>query len=126
MIDLLDEDVQNYVRIEQLSENNIPSDFPMKESKYKIYTDYLLERALQYQSIYITNTFLLIDKETDCIIAYISLICDSITVTSDEKNENSLETVPFSTFPAIKIAQLAVSSSFENKYLRILPQVITF
>lgn len=107
MIDLLEEDSLSYIRIERLSKNNIPADFPMKKSEYKIYSDYLLEIALLYQTLFVTNTYLLIDNETNDVIAFVSLICDSITFTADEKTENSLADVPFSAFPAIKVAQLA-------------------
>ena len=79
----------------------------MKKSEYKIYSDYLLESALLYQTLFVTNTYLLIDNETNDVIAFVSLICDSITFTADEKTENSLADVPFSAFPAIKVAQLA-------------------
>lgn len=126
MIDLLEENSLSHVRIERLSENNIPVGFPMKKSEYRIYSDYLLESALPYQSLFVTNTYLLIDNETNDAIAFVSLICDSITVTADEKNENSLTAVPFSAFPAIKIAQLAVSSKFEEKYNHVGSLLIDF
>lgn len=116
MIDLLKDDSLCCIRIERLSKENLPKIFFMRESECKIYSDFLLEKALDYQSIFVSNTYLLIDNESNKTIAYISLICDSITVTAEEKSGNSLENIPFSTFPAVKIAQLAVSSEFEQKY----------
>ena len=126
MIDLLEEDSLSYIRIERLSKNSIPADFPMKKSEYKIYSDYLLESALLYQTLFVTNTYFLIDNETNDVIAFVSLICDSITFTADEKTENSLADVPFSAFPAIKVAQLAVSSKSEEKYNHVGSFLIDF
>ena len=116
MIDILDEEAFSYVKIECLSEKNIPKDFPMENPKHNIYANWLFECALDYQSFLVTKTYLLIDNKSREAFAYISLICDSINVTPDEKNSSGLDEIPFTTFPAIKIAQLAVSSKFKDKY----------
>ena len=98
MIDLLEEDSLSYIRIERLSKNNIPADFPMKKSEYKIYSDYLLESALLYQTLFVTNTYLLIDNETNDVIAFVSLICDSITFTQMKRVKTLLQTFLFQHF----------------------------
>ena len=129
MIDLFDLDVDSldsYIRIEKLSNENVSVSFPMKKSEYCVYSDYIMKNALAYQNLFITNTYLLIDNETNQAIAFISIICDSVIVTQDEKSETDLMQVPFSTFPAVKIAQLAVSSICEQKYNHVGSFLIDF
>lgn len=115
MIDLLEEKSIDIVKIERLSNENKPSSFLMNEN-YKIYSDFLISDALEYQDLFVTNTYLLIEKDSDRTIGFISLICDSVTVTFEEKFETGLDRIPFSTLPAVKIAQLAISSEFEKMY----------
>ena len=98
----------------------------MKKSEYNVYSEYIMQNALAYQDLFIANTYLLIDNETNQAFAFISIICDSITITSNEKYENDLTEVPFSTLPAIKVAQLAVSSLFEDKYNHVGSFLIEF
>ena len=49
MIDLFDLDVDSldsYIRIEKLSNENVPVSFPMKKSEYFVYSDYIMKNAL--------------------------------------------------------------------------------
>ncbi|MBR6199431.1 MAG: hypothetical protein IKQ61_04085 [Spirochaetales bacterium] len=93
MIDLFDLDVDSldsYIRIEKLSNENVPVSFPMKKSEYFVYSDYIMKNALAYQNLFITNTYgsFLIDFAAD--LAYkISInfaACRFLTVDADIDN----------------------------------------
>ena len=60
-------------------------------------------------------TWLLCERSTGAIAAYMSLIADAIKLSATEKELHQLD-YPFKTVPAMKIAKLAVSSPFQEKY----------
>ena len=53
-------------------------------------------------------------------------MCDSVSFTVDEKSDVSLADFPFSNFPALKVAQLAVSVEFKKKYINIGSFLLSF
>lgn len=112
MIDLLSVDFSDYVKVEKLSEQNIPDSF---SASIQEYSDYLLNRALKSQESMIANTYLLTENDSEKVMAFISFVCDSVSFTVDEKSDVSLADFPFSNFPALKVAQLAVSVEFKKK-----------
>lgn len=122
MIDLLDCDI-SLVRIEKLSENNLPDNFSVSVPEY---SEFLLQKALISQRNFVTNTFLLIENSSEKVIAYVSLVCDLVSLTIDEKDTNNLDDFPFSSFPALKIAQLAVSTDLKTKYKNIGSYMVEF
>ncbi|MCL2067025.1 MAG: hypothetical protein FWG99_06135 [Treponema sp.] len=63
-------------------------------------------------------TWLLRERSSGAVAAYMSLIADSIKLTATEKELHSLA-YPFKTVPAMKVAKLAVSATFQEKYLGI-------
>ncbi|GHU01910.1 N-acetyltransferase [Spirochaetia bacterium] len=79
------------------------------------YNDYLTQEALRSQNDHIALTWLLRDKADKGIAAYMSLIADAIKLSVNEKELHSLD-YPFKTVPAIKIAKLAVSAAYQEKY----------
>jgi predicted GNAT family N-acyltransferase len=79
------------------------------------YNDYLFEDALRSQNDHIALTWLLKERNTGAIAAYMSLIADAIKLSASEKELHSLN-YPFKTLPAMKIAKLAVSQSARGKY----------
>ena len=123
MIDLLSVDFSNYVRVEKLSEKNLPDSFSVSIREY---SDYLLNSALKSQEAMITNTYLLTDNASAKVMAFVSFVCDSVSFTLDEKSDSSLENFPFSNFPALKVAQLAVSTDFKKKYKNIGSFMLNF
>lgn len=123
MIDLLSVDFSSYVKVEKLSERNVPDSF---SASIKEYSEYLLNSALKSQEAMITNTYLLRDNKTGKVMAFVSLVCDSVSFTLDEKSNSSLENFPFSNFPALKVAQLAVSTEFKNEYKNIGSFMLNF
>ncbi len=82
------------------------------------YNDYLFDDALRSQNDHIALTWLLKERTTDNIAAYMSLIADAIKLSVSEKEIHNLN-YPFKTIPAMKIAKLAVSNPVQSKYKRL-------
>jgi hypothetical protein len=101
-----------YFYLEQLSPNTPVGGFscPIEE-----YTEYLLKDALRSQNDHIALTWLLRERSTGTIAAYMSLIADAIKLSVSEKEIHSLN-YPFKTIPAMKVAKLAVSQSAQKTY----------
>ena len=79
------------------------------------YNEYLFKDALRSQNDSIAKTWLLRERATGNIAAYMSLIADAIKLSATEKELHNLN-YPFRTIPALKIAKLAVSQVFSDKY----------
>ena len=79
------------------------------------YNNYLFNDALRSMNDHIALTWLLTERSTDKVAAYMSLIMDSIKLSFTEKELHNLN-YPFKTIPSMKIAKLAVDSSFSKKY----------
>jgi hypothetical protein len=79
------------------------------------YNDYLFKEAIRSQNDHIALTWVLIERNTGIIAAYMSLIADAIKLSTTEKELHNLK-YSFKTIPAMKIAKLAVSRSFSEKY----------
>lgn len=87
-------------------------DFYCKNDEYN---EYLQKDALRSQNDHIALTWLLRELKTGAVAAYMSLIADAIKLSATEKELHSLN-YPFKTIPAMKIAKLAVSQPFLEKY----------
>ena len=79
------------------------------------YNDYLVNDALRSMDDHIALTWLLTERATGKIAAYMSLIMDAIKLSFTEKELHHLN-YPFRTIPAMKIAKLAVDQNFSEKY----------
>ena len=79
------------------------------------YNDYLANDAIRSMSDHVALTWLLTERSTGKIAAYMSLIMDAIKLSFTEKELHHLN-YPFRTIPAMKIAKLAVDSSFSDKF----------
>ena len=79
------------------------------------YNEYLYKDALHSQNDHIARTWLLRERSTGKITAYMSLIADAVKLSTVEKELHALN-YPFRTIPAVKIAKLAVSQAFSEKY----------
>jgi ribosomal protein S18 acetylase RimI-like enzyme len=79
------------------------------------YNEYLLNESLRSQRDHMALSWLFRERSTGAIAAYMSLIADAIKLSVSEKELHSLD-YPFKTIPAMKIAKLAVSASFQEKY----------
>jgi hypothetical protein len=97
---------------EQLSSNTSLDNFSCIIPEYN---EYLYKDALRSQKDHIALTWLLRERTTDTIAAYMSLIADAIKLTLSEKEIHNLH-YPFKTIPSMKIAKLAVSQLIQDKY----------
>jgi hypothetical protein len=79
------------------------------------YNEYLFQEAFRSQNDQMALTWLLFECSTGAIAAYMSLIADAIKLAAAEKELHNLD-YPFKTVPAMKIAKLAVSNPFQEKY----------
>ena len=99
-------------RFEQLSPSVSLEGFVCPVDEYNVY---LYEDALRSQTDHVALTWLLRERSTGEIAAYMSLITDAIRLSITEKELHNLN-YPFKTIPAIKIAKLAVSQIYHKKY----------
>jgi ribosomal protein S18 acetylase RimI-like enzyme len=79
------------------------------------YSEYLIKEALKAQNEFVALTWVLHERESGSLAAYMSLINDAIKLSATEKELHHLD-YPFRTIPAMKIAKLAVSKSFQSQY----------
>jgi len=93
------------------------SDIPVNHFDCHIneYNDYLVKEALRSQNDHIALTWLLREKTSRGVVAYMSLIADAIKLSVNEKQRHNLN-YPFKTVPAMKIAKLAVSATYKERY----------
>jgi len=79
------------------------------------YNEYLFHEAARSQNDQMALTWLLRERSSGAVAAYMSLIADAIKLSATEKELHKLE-YPFKTVPSMKIAKLAVSTPFQEKY----------
>jgi hypothetical protein len=79
------------------------------------YSAWLALESLHSQGDLVAATYLLLERGTGAIAAYMALVADAIKLSVSEKELHNLN-YPFKTIPAMKIAKLAVASSFREKY----------
>lgn len=125
MIDFLVDDISDDFKIEKLSLLNLNGSFSVS-SEFEEYKNFLYKDALNYQDMFISKTYLLIEKSTKNIIAYISLASDTVALKPQEKKKFGLKEIPFLFLPALKITKLAVSLGYDKKYNHIGSFLIDF
>ena len=106
------ENAEKYFFLECLVPEKLPTSFKCAIQEYN---DYLFNDAIRSYNDHIAKTWLLLEYSTGQIAAYMSLIADAIKLSATEKELHSLN-YPFKTIPAVKIAKLAVSQSFTERY----------
>jgi len=79
------------------------------------YNEYLRNEAVRSQKDQMALTWLFCERSSGAIASYMSLIADAIKLSASEKELHVLD-YPFKTVPAMKIAKLAVSASFQERY----------
>ena len=103
---------KRFFSLEQLNEKISLTSFFCHIAEYN---DYLFNEAARSQNDQMALTWLLRERSTGAIAAYMSLIADAIKLSATEKELHQLD-YPFKTVPAMKIAKLAVSTPFQEKY----------
>jgi hypothetical protein len=99
-------------KLEQLNPDTPLGGFACPVEEYNVY---LHKEAIRSLNDHVALTWLLRERSTGKIAAYMSLIADAIKLSVSEKELHDLK-YPFKTIPAMKIAKLAVSTDFGNKY----------
>jgi hypothetical protein len=102
----------DYFYLEPVSPEKLPAFFDCGVIEYN---EYLLQDVLRSMNDHIALTWLLTERSSGKIAAYMSLIMDAIKLSFTEKELHNLN-YPFKTIPAMKIAKLAVDRSFLEKY----------
>jgi hypothetical protein len=77
----------------------------------KEYNDWLVKDASRSQNDHIARTWVLRERATGSVAAYMSLVMDAIKLSFTEKELHRLN-YPFKTIPAMKTAKLAVDCGF--------------
>ena len=104
--------VKKHFYLELLSSSSKVETFKCSIAEYNYY---LMNDAHRSMKDYIALTWLLTERKTDKIAAYMSLIMDAIKLSFTEKELHHLNS-PFRTIPAMKIAKLAVDQNFTEKF----------
>jgi GNAT superfamily N-acetyltransferase len=99
-------------KLEQLDSDALLDGFACSVEEYNAY---LYKEAARSQNDHVALTWLLRERSTGKIAAYMSLIADAIKLSVSEKELHDLN-YPFKTIPAMKIAKLAVAKEFARKY----------
>lgn len=108
--------LDNFSCVEE-SENLIKLGFKNKDrKKIKRHSenmdDFLKTEALYDQNKHLNTTHLLIDKESNDLVGFVSLCNDCIPLEIDEKEGYGFT---YSTIPALKIARLAVNNKYQHQ-----------
>ncbi len=82
------------------------------------YNDFLykdgISLAMEFSKSKISNVHLLLHKETHELLGYMTLSCDTISLSRKEKEQHHLQDVKFISMPAIKIGKLAINKEISN------------
>jgi hypothetical protein len=124
MILITPENYHEYFVIEKLNPAHRIEDF--NSGNANEYTLFLKIDALKHQKTHISNTFVLVERESMDIAAYISLIADAVTLQDEERVQLLLPEISFETLPALKIAKLAVAERLSRTYKRLGSLMIDF
>lgn len=106
----------NIIRLVELTEGYRLNDFCCKSEPYN---EFLHNEALSLQEYEVSKVHLLINKTNADVIAYMSLSADIIRLTTDEKGTYDMDSVSFSSIPAVKIGHLAVDENYKEIYKEI-------
>ncbi len=110
------EEIENNVRLLSIKEvDNISHYF--FDSHIEEYNDFL-NIAEKFYDLNISKTFLLLHRETNELLAYMTLSADSIKLTGEEKEVHNITKVPYASIPALKVGKLAVNKELSPKAKR--------
>lgn len=105
----------NWFEIEKLSLNHIIKSFSCGNLKDDTELDsFLKEDAFKQQNQKINVTHVAIEKNTNKVIGYVTIMTDKLRVSNKEKKELEL-TEQYSDFPSVKIGRLAVDKNYSGR-----------
>lgn len=108
--------IQNNVRLLSISEIDDISHY-LFDSHIVEYNEFL-KIANKFCDLNISKTFLLLNKKTDELLAYMTLSADSIKLTNEEKELHDISKVPYASIPALKVGKLAVNKELSDEAKR--------
>lgn len=108
--------IENDVRLLSIHEIDDISHYSF-DSEIEEYNNFL-GLAKSFYELNISRTFLLIHKETDELLAYMTLSADSIKLTPEEKKSHDIASVPYTSIPALKVGKLAVNKDLSSRSAR--------
>lgn len=100
-------EIQNNVRLVSIKEIDDISHY-LFDSHIDEYNDFL-KVADRFYDLNISKTFLLLHRNTNELLAYMTLSADAIKLTNEEKSMHDISKIPYASIPAIKIGKLAVN-----------------
>ena len=78
--------------------------------------DFLVEDALKNQDLALSATYLWFTKDTDILIAYITLLCDSLRIRETGLEKDFVaKGVFYKARPALKVGRLCVTDNFTHR-----------
>lgn len=109
-------EIKDNVRLLSIKEIDDISHYSF-DSHIEEYNNFL-EIAEKFYDLNISKTFLLIHRETNELLAYMTLSADSIKLTNEEKELHDIGKVPYASIPALKVGKLAVNKESSKKAAR--------
>lgn len=109
-------EIQNNVRLLSINEIDDISHY-LFDSHIPEYNEFL-KISQKFYDLNISKTFLLFHRETDELLAYMTLSADSIKLTNEEKELHDINEVPYASIPALKVGKLAVNKELADKAKR--------
>lgn len=109
-------EIQNNVRLLSINEIDDISHY-LFDSHIEEYNEFL-KFARKFYDLNISKTFLLFHRETDELLAYMTLSADSIKLTNKEKEFHDISEVPYASIPALKVGKLATNKELTDKAKR--------
>ena len=106
-------EIQNNVRLLSINEIDDISHY-LFDSHIAEYNEFL-KIAQQFSDLNICKTFMLFHRETDELLAYMTLSADSIKLTNEEKELHDINKVPYASIPALKVGKLAVNKELTDE-----------
>lgn len=106
-------EIQNSVRLLSIKEVDDISHY-LFDSHIAEYNDFL-GIANKFYDLNISKTFLLVHRNTDELLAYMTLSADSIKLTNEEKELHDIGKVPYASIPALKVGKLAVNKEISQE-----------
>jgi len=97
--------------ITKIDESHLSSIYNFESYEQEL-VDFLIEDSLDNQKRNISTTYLWFDKKTNKIAAYITILTDSINLTSEMKEDFNQKGIVYKSLPALKIGRLCVSDEF--------------
>lgn len=112
------EDIAKNVEIREIDEIDDISVYKF-DSEIEEYNDFLYKEgvslAKEFNKCNISRTHLFFDREMNELIGYMTLSCDTISLSRKEKEQHELQDVKFISMPSMKIGKLAINKLLTNK-----------